>query len=51
MHTGYVWTNNASQHFMGTPFGGVKQSGIGRKQCFAELMEFTYPKSVNLTLS
>ena len=51
MHTGYVWINNASQYFMGAPFGGVKQSGIGRKKCFAELMEFAYPKNVNLKLS
>jgi acyl-CoA reductase-like NAD-dependent aldehyde dehydrogenase len=42
--------SNASQHFMGAPFGGVKQSGIGREECFAELMEFTYTKNVNLKL-
>ena len=47
---GYVWINNASQHFMGAPFGGVKQSGIGREECFAELLEFTYTKNVNLKL-
>lgn len=50
IHTGYVWINNASQHFMGAPFGGVKQSGIGREECFAELLEFTYTKNVNLKL-
>jgi betaine-aldehyde dehydrogenase len=47
-HTGYVWINNASQHFMGAPFGGVKQSGIGREECFAALMEFAHAKNVNL---
>ena len=50
IHTGFVWINNASQHFMGAPFGGVKQSGIGREECFAELLEFTYTKNVNLKL-
>lgn len=50
IHTGYVWINNTSQHFMGAPFGGVKQSGIGREECFAELLEFTYTKNVNLRL-
>ena len=50
MHTGYVWINNSSQHFMGAPFGGVKNSGIGREECFAELLEFTYTKNVNLKL-
>ncbi|MBV7486057.1 aldehyde dehydrogenase family protein [Bordetella sp. BOR01] len=48
IQTGYVWINNSSQHFMGAPFGGVKQSGIGREECFAELLEFTYCKNVNL---
>jgi len=48
LNTGYVWINNSSQHFMGAPFGGVKQSGIGREECFAELLEFTYTKNVNL---
>jgi betaine-aldehyde dehydrogenase len=48
IQTGYVWLNNASQHFMGAPFGGVKQSGIGREECFSELLEFTYTKNVNL---
>ncbi|MNX95241.1 2-formylbenzoate dehydrogenase [compost metagenome] len=50
MQTGYVWINNSSQHFMGAPFGGVKQSGIGREECFAELLEFTYTKNVNIKL-
>ncbi len=50
IYTGYVWINNASQHFVGAPFGGVKQSGIGREECFAELLEFTYTKNVNLKL-
>lgn len=48
MQTGYIWINNASQHFMGAPFGGVKQSGIGREECFAELLEFTSTKNVNI---
>lgn len=51
MHTGYVWINNTSQHFIGAPFGGIKQSGIGREECFEELLEFTYTKNVNLKLT
>jgi betaine-aldehyde dehydrogenase len=50
IHTGYVWINNTSQHFVGAPFGGVKNSGIGREECFEELLEFTYTKNVNLKL-
>ncbi|VCU69836.1 2-formylbenzoate dehydrogenase [Pigmentiphaga humi] len=49
--TGYVWINHTGQHFLGAPFGGVKQSGIGREECFAELLEFTYSKNVHVRLS
>src|SRR4029077_8916601 len=28
--SGYVWINGASGHFYGTPFGGFKNSGLGR---------------------
>jgi betaine-aldehyde dehydrogenase len=31
LQAGYVWINHSSQHFLGAPFGGVKQSGIGRE--------------------
>ncbi len=51
MHTGYIWINNTSQHFLGAPFGGVKQSGIGREECFEELLEFTAQKNVNVKLA
>ncbi|MGB3068313.1 MAG: aldehyde dehydrogenase family protein, partial [Ottowia sp.] len=50
IQTGYVWINNVSQHFVGAPFGGIKQSGIGREECFAELLEFTQTKNVNVKL-
>jgi betaine-aldehyde dehydrogenase len=50
IQTGYVWVNNTSQHFVGAPFGGVKSSGMGREECFDELLEFTYTKNVNLKL-
>jgi|HubBroStandDraft_2_1064218.scaffolds.fasta_scaffold02928_4 betaine-aldehyde dehydrogenase len=51
LESGYIWINNTSQHFIGAPFGGVKQSGIGREECFEELLEFTQVKNVNLRLS
>ena len=51
IETGYVWINNTSQHFIGAPFGGVKQSGIGREECFEELLEFTQVKNINVKLS
>lgn len=51
MQAGYLWVNNTSQHFIGAPFGGVKQSGIGREECFEELLEFTSTKNVNLKIA
>jgi betaine-aldehyde dehydrogenase len=45
---GYIWINDASAHFPGTDFGGVKDSGVGREEGFAELVSYTQPKNVNL---
>jgi acyl-CoA reductase-like NAD-dependent aldehyde dehydrogenase len=28
---GYVWVNEVGRHFLGAPFGGVKQSGLGTR--------------------
>ena len=50
IEAGYIWVNNASQHFPGAPFGGVKQSGIGREESFDELLEFTQLKHVHITI-
>jgi acyl-CoA reductase-like NAD-dependent aldehyde dehydrogenase len=27
---GYVWVNDTAKHVPGPPFGGVKESGVGR---------------------
>jgi betaine-aldehyde dehydrogenase len=50
VQAGYVWINNISSHFLGVPFGGTKQSGIGREESFEELLEFTQTKNVNVKL-
>lgn len=50
VQAGYVWINNSSQHFLGAAFGGYKQSGIGREECFEELLEFTQIKNINVAL-
>jgi betaine-aldehyde dehydrogenase len=50
IEAGYVWINNTGIHVLGAPYGGVKQSGIGREESIDELMEFTQLKSVNITL-
>ena len=38
VEAGFVWINEVSKHFLGAPFGGVKQSGIGREECLEELI-------------
>jgi betaine-aldehyde dehydrogenase len=50
IEAGYVWVNNASTHFPGVPFGGYKQSGIGREESIEELLSFTQLKNINFTL-
>lgn len=50
VEAGYVWINNSSAHFLGAPFGGYKQSGIGREEGIDELLAFTQLKNINITL-
>ena len=47
---GFVWINEVSRHFLGTPFGGVKQSGIGREECLEELLSYTREKNIHIKL-
>ena len=50
IEAGYVWVNNTSQHFLGAPFGGFKQSGIGKEESLEELLDYTRVKNVNIKL-
>lgn len=45
---GFVWINEVGKHFLGAPYGGVKQSGIGRDECFGEMVSFTREKNVHV---
>ena len=45
-----VWINEVSKHFLGAPFGGYKQSGIGREECIEELLRFTREKNIHVNL-
>ncbi|WP_234729449.1 aldehyde dehydrogenase family protein [Acidocella facilis] len=51
VQAGYVWINNSSMHFLGAPFGGYKQSGLGREESIEELLDCTQTKNVNVTLN
>ena len=46
---GFVWVNKAGPHFLGAPFGGVKQSGIGRET--HKMMLDHYQQTKNLLVS
>ena len=50
VEAGFVWINEVGKHFLGTPFGGVKQSGIGREECFEEMLSFTQEKNIHVSL-
>jgi betaine-aldehyde dehydrogenase len=50
VQAGFVWINEVGKHFLGAPFGGVKQSGIGREECLSELLAFTSEKNIHISL-
>ncbi len=50
LEAGYIWINGSSRHFLGVPFGGYKQSGIGREESVEELLSYVQLKAVNTTL-
>src|SRR5215471_12232014 len=50
VQSGFVWINEVSRHFLGVPFGGYKQSGIGREEGIAEMLSFTQEKNIHVKL-
>jgi betaine-aldehyde dehydrogenase len=50
VEAGFVWINEVGKHFLGAPFGGYKQSGIGREECFEEMFTFTQEKNIHVRL-
>jgi len=47
---GFIWINEVGKHFLGTPYGGFKQSGSGREECLEELLFFTQEKHIHVRL-
>lgn len=43
---GMVFVNNYSRGVLGTPFGGVKNSGFGREHCIETLRSWAQPKFI-----
>jgi betaine-aldehyde dehydrogenase len=48
IEAGYVWVNDNQTHFMGVPYGGNKDSGLGREEDPGELLSYTQIKNVNI---
>ncbi|MFZ9304266.1 MAG: aldehyde dehydrogenase family protein [Gammaproteobacteria bacterium] len=47
LEAGTVWINTAGQHYVGSPFGGWKDSGLGGEECLEELFSYSQTKAVH----
>jgi betaine-aldehyde dehydrogenase len=50
LQTGYVWINGVATNARAVPFGGYKNSGIGRERGIEELYSYTEEKSMQIFL-
>jgi betaine-aldehyde dehydrogenase len=48
LDAGVVSVNNTRMHFIGLPFGGVKDSGVGGEESLDELLSYTRTKAVHI---
>lgn len=50
LEVGNVWVNQYNDFPAGQPFGGYKQSGIGREQAKETLKQYSRTKAINISL-
>ncbi|HLS84518.1 MAG TPA: aldehyde dehydrogenase family protein, partial [Arenimonas sp.] len=50
LQSGIVWINTWLNRDLRTPFGGMKQSGLGREGGWEAMRFFTEPRSITLSL-
>src|SRR6056300_619671 len=50
IEAGYVWVNGIGNHYRGQPYGGYKNSGIGREEGLDEMLSYTEVKSLNFAM-
>ncbi|MDI9897393.1 aldehyde dehydrogenase family protein [Rhodococcus sp. IEGM 1381] len=50
LDAGYVWINDSTRHYFGTPFGGTKNSALGREESKDELLTYLEQKVVHTRL-
>ncbi|MBN9427929.1 MAG: aldehyde dehydrogenase family protein [Burkholderiales bacterium] len=51
VQAGYVWVNGVGTHYRNMPYGGMKNSGVGREEGLADILGYTEEKSVNILVS
>lgn len=50
IQAGFIWINGVNTHGRAVPFGGYKNSGIGRERGLEELYSYTEEKSIQISL-
>lgn len=50
VRAGHQWINGYGAHYMGVPFGGFKNSGVGREEALEEMLDYTEVKTINIML-
>ncbi|MET0361928.1 MAG: aldehyde dehydrogenase family protein [Sphingobium sp.] len=50
LEAGVTHINGSRMHFVGAPFGGVKNSGIGGEECLEELLSYTEVRTLHISL-
>jgi acyl-CoA reductase-like NAD-dependent aldehyde dehydrogenase len=47
---GYVWVDDSTRHYFGTPFGGTRNSGTGRQESEEEPESYLEQKVIHTRL-
>jgi betaine-aldehyde dehydrogenase len=50
LESGYIWVNGSTANAKALPFGGYKNSGIGRERGLQEIYSYTESKSIQIYL-
>ncbi len=50
IQAGHIWINGVGPHYLGVPYGGMKNSGVGREEGIEELLSYTETKVLNIVL-
>ena len=50
VRSGYVWINGVGPHYPAMPFGGMKNSGVGREEGIEELFSYSETKAIHVVM-